>query len=217
MYMIYGYKSLKGVFYVATWWEPCIAGAFILISGISFQLSRNNVKRGLRLFAVAVLISVVVWIFIPEQMIWFGIIHFLAVSNIVLGLLKKYLDKIPFAPLTAVSSVLFLLTYNVQRGYLGIKGLWSFALPKWFYVTDLTMPFGFYTPGFHSSDYFPFLPWIFLFVIGTALGRYAEKLPESLAKPHIPALAFIGRHTLIIYLLHQPVIIGALELIRLLS
>ena len=63
---------------------------------------------------------------------------------------------------------------------------------------------------FFSSDYFPLLPWVFVFFFGVFLGRLAKegKFPRFFAASHIPFFAFTGRHALLIYILHQPVILG---------
>ena len=212
--MIYGYEQLNATFAVMRKVQPVLPAMFILLSGIAFQLSRSNVKRGLRLLAVAAVMMLALGIVTPSQMIWFGIIHFLAVMNIVLGLFKKYVDKTPAVAGIILCSALFVLTYNVQRGYVGIDGVLSLRLPEFMYSTDLTAPLGFYSQSFSSSDYCPILPWAFLFIIGTILGRYVGKLPESLSREHIKPLAFVGRHTLIIYLVHQPIIVGVLQLIE---
>ena len=193
-------------------WQPILPAAFILISGISFHLSRSNVKRGIKLLLISILITTTLGLVIPDQIIWFGIIHFLAIVNIVFGLLKKYIDRIPVWCIF-IFAFLFLLTYNVHRGYLGIEGILSYKLPEFFYLTDFTAPLGFYSSTFYSADYCPVLPWVFMFLIGTILGRCVENLPDILSEMHIKPLAFVGRHTLIIYLTHQPIIVGILYLI----
>ena len=67
-------------------------------------------------------------------------------------------------------------------------------------------PLGLRRADFFSADYWPLLPWAFLYLLGAALGGF---LPET-AKPHahLPALTFLGRHSLFIYLVHQPVLYG---------
>ena len=65
--------------------------------------------------------------------------------------------------------------------------------------------------GFFSTDYFSLIPWIFLFVAGYFLHRVLEEegLNEKLfAKGNVPVLNWIGRHSLIVYLLHQPILYG---------
>lgn len=214
--MIYSYEQLGEAFAVMRKIQPVLPTSFILLSGIAFQLSRSNVKRGLKLLAVAAVMMLAIGIVMPSQMIWFGIIHFLAVMNIVLGLLKKYVDKIPTVAGIIICAVMFVLTYNLQLGYVGIDGVLSLRLPEVLYSSNLIAPLGFYSPGFRSSDYCPILPWAFMFIIGTILGRYVGQLPETLSREHLKPLAFIGRHTLIIYLVHQPIIVGVLQLIEIL-
>lgn len=215
--MIFGVEWSLEPFAVMRIYQPVLPGMFILISGISFHLSRSNLRRGLILLGISLAMTAILAIFMPSQIILFGILHFLAFANIVCGLLKNQIQKIPAASGAIICVLLFLLTYNIQRGHLGIEGLWAYHLPRELYTTDLTMMFGFFSPTFYSSDYCPILPWIFLFLLGTILGRYVQKLPESLCRVHIRPLAFIGRHTLIIYLAHQPIIVGAGMLLRLVA
>lgn len=196
------------IFAVIRVWQPILPAMFILISGVSCHLSRSNIKRGLRMLAISAAMTLVLAVFMPSEIIWFGIIHFLAVMNLLGGALKKYIDKIPAAVGIAVFAVLFVLTYHIQRHSFGLDGLWSVNIPESLYFTNLTAPLGFYTNTFRSADYVPLLPWAFLFVIGMILGRYAKSLPPSLCKMHIRPLAFVGRHTMIIYLVHQPIIVG---------
>ena len=76
------------------------------------------------------------------------------------------------------------------------------------------MPLGFLYPGFYTSDYFPLLPNLGFFLLGAVLGRsvYAKKeslLPHVNEKnPLIRVLSLCGKHSLWIYLLHQPVLSG---------
>ena len=74
--------------------EPFFAGVFIFICGISCRLSHSNWRRGLLLALVAIGMSVVLWFFMPKEMIWFGILHFLAVSILLFALLRPLLDRI---------------------------------------------------------------------------------------------------------------------------
>ncbi len=213
MDVVFHIEAVRGAYVSMLGWQPIIPALFILISGVSFQLSRNNVKRGLKLLAISAGITLVLWIIMPDQIIWFGILHFLAVMNIGFGLIKKYVDKIPAVFGIVLFAVLFVLTFNVHRGYIGTDGIWTYQLPEFLYQTDLAAPLGFCTSSFRSADYNPLLPWMFMFLIGAILGRYTNKIPDVLAKPHIKPLAFIGRHTLIIYIVHQPIIVGVLSVI----
>ena len=193
--------------------QPSLPIAFIFISGLSFNLSRNNTKRGTELLVIALAITLVTALFMPEQVIWFGIIHFIAVANLFCSGIKSTIEKIPFVVGLILSVVLFIATYGISVGHLGIEPL-AVNIPKVFYSTDAAMIFGVHTKSFFSADYTPVFPWIFLFSSGIFLGRYLHKLPKFIKERHIRPLAFVGRHTLIIYIVHQPVIIGVLYLLK---
>ena len=64
--------------------------------------------------------------------------------------------------------------------------------------------------GFVSTDYFPLLPWVFVFLLGTWAGKYikAGRMPAWFYQTDCPPLAAVGRHSLVIYVLHQPVLYG---------
>lgn len=215
--VIFGIEAFYGAFSTARVFQPIIPILFIFISGVSFNLSQNNIKRGLILLLISALITVTLLIFMPEQVIWFGILHFLAAANIICGLLKKPIGRIPFAVGTILCVFLFLFTYNAQRGFFGFEGIFAYSLPRQLYSTNFLAPLGFFARDFRSADYYPFLPWIFLFLLGIIVGRNVRDLPESPKRPHVRPLAFLGRHALVIYLVHQPIIVGAGYLITALS
>ena len=75
----------------------------------------------------------------------------------------------------------------------------------------LLFALGFRT-GHYSADYYPMIPWVFLFLAGGFLGRLFARgtVPEVFRKNPVPALSWLGRHTMIIYLLHQPVVYGVM-------
>ena len=77
--------------------------------------------------------------------------------------------------------------------------------------------FGFTTPDFASADYFPLLPWFFVFLLGTWAGRYvkAGRLPQWFYTAKAPRLALVGRHALLLYVLHQPLLYALTMLLRL--
>lgn len=84
--------------------------AFIFICGVSCYLSHNNWKRGGLLALVALGITVTLWIFMPSEMILYGILHFLATAILLFALLKPLLIKIPPKMGIAVCFVLYWLT-----------------------------------------------------------------------------------------------------------
>lgn len=191
-------------FWGAPWWlftnpvfdvlHYIFAGVFILLSGVSSNFSRSNVKRGLKALGVAVVITVVtVWM---DMDIWFGVLHLLGSCMLLYGLTRKFWEKLPrwVVPVFTVAGTV--LTGSLAEGrFTDIPHLWMF---------------GWITPDFYSSDYFPLLPWSFVFLFGTWLGRYIKegKFPRWFYETKVPRLAAVGRHSLVIYVLHQPVLYG---------
>jgi len=213
---IYKYEveqKLFQFFFPAT---PFFAAAFVIISGMVSQLSRSNLKRGLRLLVVALGMTLVTWIVLPNYVIMFGVLHMLSVCMILFGLLQKPLEKVPMWLGLLVCVVGFTLTVGLrlQDPYVGVPGVpelqWS-ALREW---GDWLFPIGIRTPEFHSSDFYPLFPWIFAFFGGGLLGRYVakEKLPEWMYHPHASVFSWVGRHALLFYILHQPVIMACAQL-----
>ncbi|SDN16364.1 heparan-alpha-glucosaminide N-acetyltransferase [Acetanaerobacterium elongatum] len=190
--------------------QQFFAGVFIVISGVACRYARSNLKRGAMCFGIGMLLTVGTLIFMPSELILFGILHFLGIAMMLYGLLHKVLDKLAPLPGMLASAALFAATYRVMSGYL----LW-FRLPEAIYNIKILFPLGFPAPDFYSADYFPLLPWLFLFFAGAYLGVYFKenKMPAFCYKTHLRPLAFVGRHTLLIYVLHQPIVYGVLMLI----
>lgn len=110
--------------------------------------------------------------------------------------------------LAPILFILVLCTYNIYWGWFGIGAL-RVALPNALYGSFPMYLCGFRGP-FFSADYYPLLPWGLLFMSGAMFGSIfrSENLPEFLYKNFCKPLAFIGRHTMIIYLVHQPLLLG---------
>lgn len=195
--------------------EPFFAAFFIFLSGVCCQLSRSNLKRGLKLAVVSILLTVITVIVLPRfnfegAEIYFGILHLLSVGMLLVALLNKVIKAIPIYLGAVVFMLLFLLFYNVENGYIGF-GEYKYLLPSYLYYKNLFV-LGFHSDTFYSADYFPILPWLFIFFSGAFIGLLAKakKFPAFFRKKRVPPLAFLGRHALIVYLVHQPVIYGLL-------
>ena len=202
--------------------EPWFAGLFIFIAGISSNLTHSNLVRGVKLLGVALLVTLATAIAVPEELIVFGILHFLSVCMIAFGLLqllRRRLGRTEEPPFrlwpVVVCAVLFIVTRYLASGYLQIPFLLRVFLPSGWYQAWLA-PLGLPGPGFSSADYFPLLPWCFVFAAGTVVGRLAKagKFPAWTYPSRVPFFSFLGRHALLIYVLHQPIIYGAALLVQ---
>lgn len=107
---------------------------------------------------------------------------------------------------------LFLLVRNINDGFLGFAGVPILMLPRSWYANLFTAGLGFPGPGFVSSDYFSLLPWLLLFWTGYFLYRLRPAEP-LLPDIRLPGFSAMGRHSLLIYLLHQPVLYALLVLL----
>lgn len=189
-------------------------GSLIVISGISCHYTRSNLRRGLRTFGWGMVLTAVTWLVIPSQFILFGILHFFGATMMLYALTKPLLEKIPTLPGLIGSILLFLLTWTVYSGFVRVFGSVLY-LPSFLYNKPLLFPIGFACRGITSADYYPLMPWGFLFLAGVFFGRYVheERLPGFCYESHLPPLAWMGTHTLAIYLIHQPVIYGVLTVL----
>ena len=177
-------------------WQQSICWVFILLSGFCLPLGRHPVKRGAVVFGCGALVT--------------------AVTLIFTGLLEKWMEKVPPVVGLAGSMFLFYFTRYAADGYLQL-GHWLITPPGFLYANYFTAYLGFYPFGFFSADYFPLIPWLFLFWTGFYLYHLVgkERL-EPLHRSVCPPLGWMGRNSLMLYLLHQPVIYGVLTVVFLL-
>ena len=197
--------------------QPMFAGIFILICGISCTLSRSNLKRGLILLGIAVGMTFVTAFVMPkmgfvECEIYFGILHFLSISILIYVLLSKIISKTSLFTGILVCAVLYAFTSRIGEGALAYGNLFSFKLPEKLYETNLLVPLGIYNSDFFSADYFPLFPDIFIFFAGVFAGKHfiAKGYPDWCYENKLPFFSFLGRNALVIYVVHMPVIYGAM-------
>lgn len=193
-------------------WQQSICWTFIIISGFCWSMGRQKLRRGITVLCAGILISLVTAVIMPQDMVVFGILTLIGSCTIIMIPSEHVLRRLsPFAGIT-LFSLLFFLMYKINDGYLGFCGINLFKLPSGMYRNLFTTWLGFPMPEFTSADYFSFMPWCFLFVLGYFLYRLAEQrhLLPHLEKGKCMPLERIGRNSLIIYILHQPVIYGIL-------
>ena len=189
-------------------WQQSICWTFILLSGFCHSMSRSPFKNSLRVFLAGLLVTAVTWVFTPNIKITFGVLTLLGSSGLIVTVLDKPLKKLhPIAGII-VFAMLFALTRLVNSGYLGFGEIKLLELPRSLYANYLSTFLGFPFRGFRSSDYFSLMPWFNLYVIGNYINKLFVKyeLMKLLVGKEIKALLFLSKNSLIIYLLHQPII-----------
>lgn len=180
------------------------AGSFLFLAGVSLWLAhgagrrwRGFGRRFLRIAAAAALITGATYFALPDGFIFFGILHAIAAAS----LLGMVLLGLPVWGLLGLAALAFL-----APGYLRAE-LFD---PWWLWWTGLQ------TVPVRAVDYVPLAPWLGPFLLGLAAGRAGTALGTWgwLGRWQGGAvarwLAWPGRHSLVVYLLHQPVLIAGL-------
>ena len=194
-------------------WQQSICWVFILLSGFCLPLGRHPYRRGALVFGAGALVTAVTLLFMPADIVLFGVLTLLGSAMILTALAEPVLRRVPPAVGLAGSFLLFGLTYHSQMGWWGLGSV-QWVLPRALYANFFTAYLGFYPEGFYSADYFPLLPWLFLFWAGFYLHHLVGRgRMEPLRCSVCPPLGWLGRHSLVLYLLHQPVLFGVLNLV----
>ena len=198
------YKNLTWYnnFYINKIWQLSIAISFFIISGISsnFLYWKKNLKRGIIISLLGILISLITYFFVPDQLIIFGVLNGLGLSMILIAFVQKYL-KIS-NKLLPLFILLFILTYNLpNQKILGLE------INSILYEKNL-FSLGFPSKSFHSTDNFPIIPWFFAYISGYIIGKILIKNNFYNKYGKNSTLAKIGQNSLKIYILHQIIIYG---------
>ncbi len=197
-------------------WQQSICWTFILLSGFCWSMGGKHLKRGLLVFGGGALVTVVTLLVMPQNRVVFGVLTFIGSCMLLMIPLHQLLKRIKPEMGITVSMLLFILTGNINDGYLGFGDCNILKLPRVLYCNLFTTYLGFPEPAFFSTDYFPLMPWLFLFVSGYFLYRiFIHKgiLQKKIFEKNIPFLGFLGKHSLLIYLLHQPLLYVGMELL----
>ena len=197
--------------YVGFWgiFQKITAISFLLLVGICLTISYNNavaekidykmkfLKRGARIFGLGLLITLMTFIFVPQGTIIFGVLHLIGISIIlsILFVKLKYVNVLLGIAFIVVGVFLQSLIFN-------------FPWLVWL---------GFLFREFYTFDYYPLLPWLGVILLGIFLGNVLYKnrkriiSTNKIPKPPFPnKFQWLGRHSLVIYFLHQPVLIALL-------
>ncbi|WP_419913333.1 heparan-alpha-glucosaminide N-acetyltransferase [Hoeflea sp.] len=185
-----------------------IAGSFLFLVGISLVLAhtrgirwRSFARRVLMIAAAALAITIATRFATPDRYIFFGILHCIALSS-VFGLAFLRLPPL----VTALAAILVLLAPQY--------------LASDFFSQNWLLWLGLSADPVRSNDYVPVFPWFGPVLLGIAAARIGQarglfgwlatidRRQSFVEKP----LAFAGRHSLAVYLIHQPVLIGLIYL-----
>lgn len=194
-------------------WRASISWTFLFVAGCMCSLSRDNLKRGLVYSAFAAAVFAVTTLAGVDTPISFGIIFCMAASTLVEWLLER-LDIEPRGYLTAiVLFACFVLLLHVSSGTVGI-GAARIKVPSGFYSTEWLSWLGFPGPNFASGDYYPVLPYSFMYLTGAAIGRVWKDrgYPKWAYEAKCAPLSFVGKHALLVYAAHQPLLLALASL-----
>ncbi len=199
-------------------WQQSICWTFILLSGFCWSLGRKPGKRGFIVLMAGEAISLSTILFMPDNRVVFGVLTLIGSCMLLMILLHKGLKHVPAGMGLVISGFLFALTRNLNYGYLGFEEFNLVRLPEILYKGWVMTFLGFTDPGFYSTDYFSLFPWLFLFLSGYFLYRVItesdnSKIMDKYCTKGAEPFSFLGKHSLIIYILHQPVIYGIFTLL----
>jgi uncharacterized membrane protein len=190
-----------------------IGTSFVFLAGLSLTLSYQRALtqrssgrglspkylwRGLRIFSYGLLITFVTWIFVPREMIVFGVLHLIGASIILAYPFLKLKLPNAFLGVGCIAVGLYLHNFGTDHPWLAWSGI---------------------RPDFFMLDYWPIFPWFGVILLGVFAGNAlygGERKRTALPSPPLPAirpLAFLGRHSLPIYLAHQPILLATLILL----
>lgn len=185
-----------------TFWltaRAIIVSLFLTLSGISLVLAssldmRHFGMRQARLLAAALMVTAGSYALFPKSYIYFGILHFIFAASLI--------------------GRLFLRIPNVAL----VSGLLVIAAGLGFSNPVFDLPYlqwiGLMTHKPYTEDYVPIFPWLGVVLIGIFLGNllFVKLKPAWIYRecPKLKIPSFLGRHSLAVYLLHQPILIGVL-------
>ena len=193
--------------------QPLFASIFIFISGICSRLSQKNTARGIKLLILALSLTFISVVLLPSfgfenTQIYFGILHLLACSILLFSLFRKGFDKIPAILGATLCILIAFITRDISYGRIGLWDDLILRVPYKWYAIEWLFPIGIFPHGFFSADYFPLLPWSFVFFFGTFVGISIKngRVPSFAYKSHFKFCERLGQNALLIYIVHIPVI-----------
>ena len=216
IYYVYGYDVHWAEQLYTRIWQEGTCFLFIALAGFAAHLGKKSLwRRGLEMNLLGCLITLLTLIFLPSQAIWFGILNFMGCAAWFLGLCRKYFAKAASSCGMFVALFVFFTCRSLPNGLWGLEGVFLVDVPQNFYVYQWLAPLGFPHADFTSSDYFPLLPWLGAYIFGYYLYSFLQKhnLLGDWLTFKLPLFSVLGRKSLAIYLVHQPICLGLLALV----
>jgi len=223
-------------------WQQSICITFIIISGFCLSMDKRPVRNSIILLVLGYAITLITSFMGKNYVIYFGVLSCIGTLRLLTYFLRKffkavylkihkgddnnpYPDKGFFFALCILSLLLFIVNRDFSQGEIfAIKNVVYITVPVWIPRNIISTFLGLPYSGFYSADYFPVFPWMFIFWVGYFLYKSIENTGFYISlqnKSEIPSplkpFCFIGRNSLIFYLLHQPIIFGLLSLINILK
>lgn len=196
-------------------WQQSICWTFILLSGFCWSFSKNPLKQGILVNLCGFLVTFVTILFDYDSRVIFGVLNLIGTSALLLILFRPVFEKLPAVCGAVGMFLMFMLTYRINYRSIGIFSIELWELPMQLYRNLFTAFWGFPKASFYSTDYFSILPWSFLYFTGYFLHRMWKSLNlpcPSFFNRKLAVLTWVGKNSLFIYLLHQPVIFVILSL-----
>ena len=170
---------------------------FITLVGINLVLSQAGVTqktfwhRQLKVLSCALAVSGGSYLLLPASFIYFGVLHFIFIGSI-LGCLIVGANWARFNLIIGIFIIVFSQFYQSE--------VFDNPLLNWIGLT---------THNPLTEDYVPLLPWLGVLLIGIFIGhQILPRMPNLLRNFQIKPINFIGKNSLVIYMIHQPIMIG---------
>jgi uncharacterized membrane protein len=183
---------------------------FIALAGASMGLAwrrkhagKKNplLMRGIQIFGMGIVLTAFTWIFFHAYTIWFGVLHLIGLAVIIGTLL------LPHPRITCVAGIII-----TGMGIL-------LSIPSYAALAPMAIPL--FPLTFQTFDYFPIFPWMGVFLLGMSLGEYffpsgrqRYRISLDATHPFAQSLIWAGRNSLLLYFIHQPILVGIITLLN---
>ena len=198
--------------------QSTVAPTFFLLVGMSLVVSKKKIEnmtlndekkyykrlilRGIKILGLGLILTIISMLFIPEKPVFFGVLHCIGLSVILSAPFLKYRKYNLLFVIIILLASLVVAEYNVENPTI-------FHLVVGLHQTNVWS---------YTVDYFPLLPWFTISLLGIIIGDFLYsgnerkfRMPDLSKYRPVKIFQWCGQHSLMIYLVHQPIIAGALS------